>query len=376
MSINKPMRVAIVHDFLNQRGGAERVVAVLSRIWPEAPIFTSIYDPAKTFSEFQKRDVRTTFLQKLPHGDAAFRALLPLYPAAFRSMDLSGFDLVISSTTHWGHRVDAKGAHHVVYCHNPPRWLYQTDEYLAEAVLPGWTRPLVAPALSWLRRGDLAAARRPHKYICNSRVVAGRIRSIYGREAEVIPPPIETDRLAAAFERRSEDPPGGEHYLVVSRLLPYKRVDLAVEVCTARDVPLVVVGDGPASAELKRTAGPKVRFAGRVPDDEFLDLFARARGLIHCAYEDFGMVLLEANAAGIPVVAFGNGGALETVIPGETGILFPEQRGESLMRALDQFEKIEWYPATLRQHSMKYDERVFRSDLTRAVQRSLEGSAT
>lgn len=367
------MRVAIVHDFLSQRGGAERAVAAMTRIFPNAPLFTSFYDPDDTYDDFRGVDVRTTFMQKIPHSGGSFRKLLPIYPWAFKSMDLTGFDLIISSTTNFAHHVRAGRAHHVVYCYNPPRWLYQTEEYLGEAgPAPGWSRLPLAPVLSILRRMDKAAASRPDAYIGISKLVVERIRRIYGREAEVVYPPIDVDRFHGLAPRRKE---GGDHFLVVSRLLPYKRVDLAVEVCSRLELPLVVVGDGPARSYLERIAGPTVKFAGKVDEPTLLDLFGRATALIHCAYEDFGLTPLEANAAGIPCVALRNGGALETVIDGETGILFPEQQGGKLEEALLLVRRQRWDPQALRRHAARFDEKAFEARLLAVIEESLGRSA-
>lgn len=361
------MRIAIVHDFLNQRGGAERVVLSMSRLFPDAPLFTSLYDPRSTFDGFDRVDVRTSFMQKLPHSEKTFRALLPLYPLAFRSFDLSNFDLVITSSTHYAHHVQTPNAHHVVYCHNPPRWLYQTDDYIsAGGPVPRWARKPLKPLLWYLRRLDQKAAARPSAYIANSKVVAKRIRDLYGREAQVVSPPIDVTRFDGIEE-------GGEkkHYLVVSRLLPYKRVDLAVAVCTERKVPLVVVGQGPARSDLERLAGSNVRFAGRVSDEELLDLYRDARALIHCGEEDFGLTPLEANAAGIPCVAFGNAGALETVIENVTGVLISKQWGEELSKALDVIEGRVWDPAALKRHASAFSEARFHRALLRAITSTL-----
>lgn len=364
------MRVAIVHDFLNQRGGAERVAAALTRIFPGAPVYTSFYDPEATFDDFRSVDVRTTFLQKLPHTEAAFRALLPLYPMAFRSIGLEGYDLVVSSSTHWGHHVRPQRALHVVYCHNPPRWLYQTDEYLgAGGPAPGWARPVLAPALAVLKRLDLQAASRPDLYIANSKLVAGRIAALYGREAPVVNPPVDVDRFLGLAARK-----GGEksYHLVVGRLLPYKRIDLAIEACASIGRPLVIVGEGPARAELERLAGARadVRFAGKVSDQELLDLYEGAISLIQCGLEDFGIAPLEANAAGIPVVALRNGGALETVIHGVTGILFPKQKGGDVQQALLQVESRAWDADALRRHAASFDETSFERALLRVIEQA------
>ncbi|MEO7804137.1 MAG: glycosyltransferase [Actinomycetota bacterium] len=362
------MKVAIVHDFLNQRGGAERVALSMTRLFPDAPLFTSLYDPPATFDEFDSVDVRTSFMQKLPHSEKTFRAMLPLYPLAFKSFDLSDFDLVVTSSTHYAHHVRPGNAHHVVYCHNPPRWLYQTDDYVSKGgPVPRWARTPLKPVLAYLRRLDQKAAARPSAYVANSKVTAKRIRALYGREAKVVSPPIDVTRFDGMQE-------GGEkkHYLVVSRLLPYKRVDLAVSVCTERKVPLVVVGEGPARTELEKIAGPNVRFAGRVSDEDLLELFSGAWALIHCGEEDFGLTPLEANAAGIPCVAFRNAGALETVIENETGILIPNQGGHELNEALDRIESRDWDPAVLKRHASTFDEPTFHRGLLRAIDLSLD----
>ena len=367
------MKVAIVHDFLNQRGGAERTALAIARLFPEAPVYTSLYEPEDTFEEFAGIDVRTSFMQKLPHGERIFRALLPLYPPAFRSFDLSKYDLVISSSTHWSHHVRVPNGFHVVYCHNPPRWLYQSEDYVAQegGLVPVWARLPLIPVLRVLRSADQKAAKQPDAYICNSRLVAARIWQTYGRKAIVVNPPVDLSRFAE-IKRPKE---GGDYYLVVSRLLPYKRVDLAVEVCSRRGVPLVVVGDGPARADLEAIAGPNVRFVGSVGDAELLDLFAGARALIHSGEEDFGLMPLEANAAGIPSVCIRNAGALETVVPGVTGILFPEQRGGMLNAALDELERTPWDASILRAHAEKFSEKVFQLKLLNAIGSSVASRA-
>ncbi|MCA1839843.1 MAG: glycosyltransferase [Actinomycetota bacterium] len=376
------MKVAIVHDFLNQRGGAERSVVAMARLFPDAPIFTSMYDPDGTFDEFRSMDIRTSFMQKLPHTEKTFRALLPLYPLAFRNFDLSGFDLVISSSTHWAHHVDARGAFHVVYCYNPPRWIYQMHDYLDEGgPLPGWAKKPLKPVLGRFKALDKKAAARPDAYVAISQLVSSRIWTHYGRKARVVHPPVDTKRFAKLWDgdhRTGAQPTmkGGDHYLVVSRLLGYKRVDLAVQVCGERGAPLVVVGDGPARADLERMAGPNVRFAGRVGDDELLDLYGRARALIHAGQEDFGLVPLEANAAGIPSVCFRNGGALETVVPGVTGILFPEQRGGMLNAAIDELESRTWDTSVLKRHAEGFSEQAFQLALLEAIDSAVDAAFT
>lgn len=363
------MRVAVVHDDLTQRGGAERVVVALRRLFPEADLYTSVLSPDETFPELARADVRTSFLQRLPHHGPWARRLLPLYPLAFGRMVPRGYHLVVSSSSRFAHGVRAPGALHVCYCHSPARWLYhQREEYLAdERLVPRPLRPALAPVLGVLRRWDRRAARRPDVYVANSRATANRIRELYGREAEIVHPPVEVDRISMAdAPPRASDP-----YLVVSRLLPYKRVDLAVRVCSERGIPLVVIGDGPERPHLETLAGPSVRFVPRVSDPELVGYLRSCRALIQCGEEDFGIAPLEANAAGRPVVAFARGGALETVRDGETGVLFDAQTPEALSAALDRLRAGAWPAGRLREHAERFGEDVFGRRLMEVVERAM-----
>lgn len=362
--MSRPMRVAIVHDDLTQRGGAERVVLSLSRLFPDAPIFTGVYDATGTFPEFGARDVRTTALQRLPHRGRAARALLPLYPWAFGRLRLRGYDLVVSSSTRFAHGVDGGEALHLCYCHAPARFLYQADRYLAPGgPVPRTLRPAVRALLPALRRWDQAAARRPTAYVANSRHVARRIDELYGRDATVVHPPVDVPRFADAGDPRQRE----GHLLVVSRLLPYKNVDLVVKACTATDRPLVVVGDGPMAGELRRIAGPTVTFERGVDDARLLELVARSRAVVQAGEEDFGIVPVEANAAGRPVVALGHGGALETVVDGVTGVLFREPTVDALVGALARLEGTSFDPHRLREHALSFDETRFHERLLATI---------
>jgi glycosyltransferase involved in cell wall biosynthesis len=321
------VKVALVHDYLTEMGGAERVVLALTRVFPEAPLYTSVYD-ARTCAEFADRDVRTTFMQHLTQRKRLTKSFFPLFPAAFRRLDLRGFDVVISSSSGFAHhvRVPAETLH-ICYCHNPPRFLWQPGDYFRGRPL---TELFVRPALMRLRRVDLDAAERVVAYVANSEVVAGRIRETYGRRADVIHPPIDMARYALTSERSGR-------FLVVSRLLAYKRIDLALEAATSAGLPLDVIGDGPERRRLERMAGPSINFLGRRPDDFVRNALARCTALVLPAAEDFGLTPIEVQASGRPPVAFAAGGALETVRDGETGFLFceptPEALGQAMRRA-------------------------------------------
>ena len=356
------MRVAFVHDFLTQFGGAERVLLELRRLYPDAPVYTSIYAPGVFHGAFEGVDVRTTWLSRVPFAARGFRALLPLYPAAFESLDLAGFDLVISTTTSFAKGVrTAAGALHVCYMHTPTRFLWSDDESVREAV-PPIVRPIFRAALPPLRRWDLDAAQRPTKIIANSHNVAERIRRVYGRDSDVVPCPASLDGFAPSDEV-------DDYFLVASRLLRYKRVDLAIGACASIGAPLVIIGDGPDERRLRSVATPTTRFLGRVNDDERRLLFARARAVIVPGIEDFGLVPIEAAASGRPTVAFASGGALETVVEGATGIFFREPSSESLAEALRSLSQLTFDRSALVAHARAFSPERFREDMRALIDR-------
>lgn len=351
------MKVAIVHDYLNQMGGAERVVVALHRLFPAAPIYTSIFDPGSTWPELRTADVRPTWMQRLPGMPSHFKRYLLLYPRAIEGLPLGGYDLVLSSSSAYAKGARAgPGALHVCYCHNPMRFIWDYDRYVQGERVGVAARALLPLARAYLRRWDLRTAGRPHSYIANSSAVAARIRRYYGRSSEVIPPPV----------RLGPDPAGGppgDYYLVVSRLSGYKRLDLAVEAFNRLGLPLLVVGDGPARAALERAAGPGVRFLGRLPDHEVAQLFAGCRGLVVPGEEDFGITLVEANAAGRPVIAFASGGALDILVDGTTGVLTPAQTADAIAEGVRRAEATRWDPRAIRAHAERFSEDSFRARL-------------
>jgi glycosyltransferase involved in cell wall biosynthesis len=354
-----PTDVVLVHDYLNQRGGAERTVLELAAIFPNAPLYTSLYRRESTFPEFAPLDVRTTFLDKLP-VDRRFRALFALYPAAFRSLGPLDADLVISSSSGWAHFVrTSPRAFHAVYCYNPARWLY--GEYMGDAA----AQRVFAPFAGAVRRLDRRAARRPDLYIAISEIVRERIRRHYGLDAPVVYPPVDVDRFAPSAR--------GERLLVVSRLLPYKRVDLVVDAATRAGLGLDVVGVGPALEDLRRRAGPTVRFHGRLPDAEITELFQGCRAFCLPGVEDFGITPVEANAAGKPVVAFAAGGALETIVDGETGVFFRDQSVGALLDALGRLDSLRSEPALIAAHAQRFSRGAFRERLTAVLREAYGG---
>lgn len=362
------MRVAIVHDYLVNKGGAERVTLALHGIYPDAPIYTSLYHPESTYEAFATADVRTSPLQRLSRDPAKFRRLLPLFPHAFRTMDLSGYDVVISSSSGFAHRVRVPaGTCHVVYSYSPPRFLW--DDRYDRAVAPSWTRPLLAPTMAWLRRSDRRAARKPHFYMAVSGVAAERLRAVYGLSATVVHPPVATDRFHIA-------PTTGDFHLIVARLLPHRSVDLAVRAFTKLGRRLIVVGDGPMRASLETIAGPTIEFRGAVDEQTLTGLYGRCRGVIVPGEEDFGLMPLEANASGRPAIALRAGGALETMVDGVTGVLFAPGTVGALIGAIEEAERTAFDPAALRAHAEGWSESVFANRVRTFVARSVESCIT
>ena len=346
-------RIALVHDYFVQMGGAERVAEAMHDSFPSAPMYTTVALPQSLPQRLRNADIRTSPLQKLPAIDRKFRHYFMLYPLAVEHFDLSEYDLIFSSSSGY-----AKGVHrrrnaiHVCYCHTPMRWVWRYEDYFAREKFGRIARALL-PFLLWpLRKWDLRASQQPNYYIANSRLVAQRIKKIYGREAHVIPPPIEVNRFHMSDEIE-------DYYLVLSRLMPYKRIDLAIEACKRLNRRLIVIGDGPDRARLEKIADDRIEFLGRQPDKIVNYYAARCRALLFPGEEDFGMAPLEANASGRPVIAYRGGGAVETVEEDVTGVFFDQANSRSLAEAIEKFEGMRFDQYTLRRHAEKFDLSVF-----------------
>ena len=356
--------VAIAHDYLTQRGGAERVVLSLMKAFPGASVHTTLYDPEGTYPEFADADVRTSHLNRVGALRRDHRLALPLLAAASSRMHIDA-DVVVASTSGWAHGFRTAGRT-VVYCHNPARWLYQTDEYLGG---PAWRSPLGPPVLALrplLRRWDRRAAQGVDVYLANSRVVQERIATTYGRDAELLPPPHGMDS-SAPREQVPELATWARGYaLVVSRLLPYKNVDAVIEAVRGTGRRLAVVGHGPEEARLRATLPDNVRLLGALSDAQLRAVYADAGVLVAASHEDFGLAPLEAAAFGVPTVALRGGGFLETVVEGETGLFFDRPDPLSIAAALDIFERHEWHADTMRSRAEQFGEARF-IDRIRAV---------
>ena len=358
------MKTALLHYWLTTLRGGENVLAELCRIFPDADIFTHAWNRERVGVPFDRHRVTETFIAGLPGARKNCQKYLPLMPAALRRLDLAGYDLLVSSESGpaKGIRKPA-GAFHVCYCHTPMRYLWDMyEDYYAQASLPAklamrfWKNPL--------RRYDLRSAESVDLFLANSAFVAERIRRIYGRESEVVHPPVETEFFRAAAGEDKED-----FLLFVGQLVFYKRPDLVVALANRTGRKVVLAGEGPMEAALRRAAGPTVRFTGRVSREELRSLYTRARALIFPGVEDFGIVPLEAQAAGTPVIALGIGGALETVTSGSTGVFFPKAEAEALIGAVEEFETMHFDTAVLRMAAERFSPERFRERFSAVLKR-------
>ncbi len=347
------MKIALVHDYLTQRGGAERVFELFCKHYPNADIFTSLYDPETTI-DLRMRQVHTTALQNIPGAAKYFRLMAPFYFPAFRALDLQEYDLIISSSSSFAKAVRKRpGAIHICFCHNVTRFLWDTQNYLREYSNYKRFTPLIESVFQIMRKVDLKYAQEPDIYIANSSIVAHRIQKFYSKPAVVINYPINSRKFIYSEEK-------GDFYIVSSRLISYKRVDVIVEAFNWLGWPLLIAGDGPERERLESKALKNIRFLGYVSDAKRSHLMAKARSVIVAALEDYGLVPVEANASGTPVIAYGAGGVLDTQVPGETGVFFKRQTPEAIHAALLEASEISWDYAKIRNHALsQFSEEAF-----------------
>lgn len=337
------MKVALVHDYLTQRGGAERVFELLCSYFPQADIFTSLYDPSTTI-DLGDRQVHTTYLQKIPLAAKKFRLLAPFYFSAFRSLDLQDYDLIISSSSSFAKCVKKRpGAKHICFCHNVTRFLWDTDTYLSQYQDFQKFSPLIEPIFQMMRSIDLKYSQEPDLYIANSTIVAERIRKIYNKNAIAINYPIDPEQFSFSDQKEN-------FYLVSSRLLSYKKIDVIIEAFNWLGWPLLIAGDGPERKYLEQKAMPNIKFLGYVSDEKRKTLMAKAQSVIVAALEDYGLVPVEANLSGTPVICYAQGGVLDTQITGKTGIFFNRQFPDAIHSALLKANEINWNYQDIRNH--------------------------
>lgn len=353
------MKVAIVHDDLVQWGGAERVLLAISELFPDAPIYTSVFDRDNKLLQqlFVTKEIKTSFIQKIPGWKSMYKTLLPLYPVAFEQFDFSGFDLVISHGTRFAKSIITKPqTKHIHYSHTPPRFLWNFSDEKAPKIL--------TPYLSFLRVYDQVSATRVDSWVAGSQNCRARLKKIYHIEAEVCQPFVDDIFFnnAESFD--------GDYYLIVSRLNSYKKVDIAVKVFNENGQRLKIIGVGPQLGELQKKGGKNIEFLGSVAEEVLTSLLSGCRALIVTAEEDFGLVALEAQAVGKPVLAFGAGGVKETVLDGQTGIFFKEQSAESMKLGLERLLGMKNNPQVCKGQARKFTNKRFKDQFLSIIEKS------
>lgn len=361
------MKIALVHDFLYQDGGAERVLEAFHEIWPDAPIYTLFHNKEK-ITRFAQADVRESFLRYLPFARRFYRWYLPLMPIATERYDLTGYDVVISSTSAFAKGIMTRPETvHICYCHTPTRYLWtDTHEYIEDLRMNSLLKKALLPRLIHkLRLWDKMSVDRVDYFIANSRAVKQRIKKYYRRDSDIIYPPINTKEFFLTDDL-------GDYFITGGRLVPYKRFDLVIHVFNRLGWPLKIFGTGPEMNRLKKMARSNIEFMGRVSDKEKIALLAKAKAFIHPQVEDLGITPLESMACGRPVIAYGVGGAMETVIPEKTGVLFYEQTWEALFDTVLHFDATRWNSADIRQWAERFDGDKFKKHLREFVEKKVE----
>ncbi len=351
--------VALVASWLNQYGGAERVLEVAHDLYPGAPVFTSTYWPRAMPPAYRSWDIRVSYLNRLPVVNQ--RWLLPLYPSAFESLNLRGYTRILSITSAFAHGIRVPpGAEHICYCLTPARFLWNYADYVERERIGRFPRAVLPLFIARLREWDRRAAARVTRFVAISKTVQERITRYYGRDSIIIHPPVDVGRFQVS---ETHD----DYFLILSRLVPYKRIDLAVQAFNELGLPLVIAGDGRDRPRLETMAKPNVRFLGRVSDEEARSLLGRCRAFLFPGEEDFGITPLEANACGRPVIAYAGGGALETIVEGVTGQFFREPTAASLAQAVRKFDDRNFEPPCLREHAERFGTAVFRERVTSLI---------
>jgi len=357
------MKIALVHDYLVQYGGAERVLEAFCEVFPRAPIYTMVYDEKLTNGAFKERKIHTSFLQKIPLISSHHRAYPLLMPLAIESFDFSGYDVVLSDSNSYAKGIiTGTDTLHISYCHTPMRYAWDNcHRYMNEFDYSRTTKKLLPFAVSYLRLWDKVSADRPDQYLANSDFVAGRIKKYYHRDAEVIHPPVNFQNFHIAD--KTED-----YYLMVGRALSYKRFDIVIEAFNKLELPLKIIGKGPEMEKLKELAKSNIEFLGYLSDRETAGYYARCKAFIFPSEEDFGITPLEAMSSGRPVIAYRGGGAMETVVENVTGVFFDRQDYATIIETIKRFDVDRFVPATIRDHARKFSKEVFEDKIKKTVE--------
>ena len=361
------MNLVLVHDWLNQMGGAEDVLADLVNLYPDSPIYTSLYAPDIMPDVYRQWDIRTLWIDKLPAIHQQHQPYLPLYPLAWQGLDLSEYNVILSNKSGFCHglQFNPRGTIHICYCLAPTRYVWQLDSYIKREGIGKVAEMALRPLVSIMKKWDYAAAQRVTHFIAISTEIRERIQTYYNRDSVIIYPPVDTSRFKPVAQSAVED-----YFLIVSRLIPYKRIDLAVQAATRLGVPLKIGGKGRDMERLRVMAGDTVEFLGYVSDEDLPQLMAKAKAFIFPGLEDFGITPVQAEAAGRPVIAYKGGGALDTVIEGVTGEYFTEQTVDSLAAVMQSFDAAKYDPVTIRNHALKFDSAIFKQQISAFVEQA------
>lgn len=364
------MKIALVHDFLTQLGGAERVLDAFLELFPKAPVFTLVYDKEKTQGKYEKYNIQPSFLQKMPFGVRKYKWYLTLMPKAIESFDLSGYDLVLSDSSAFAKGVQTpaspaggqKPTTHICYLHTPIRYLWSDREsYLKTAPIPFFIRPLMPLVIKYLQKWDWQVAQKPHYYICNSQNVADRLKKYYCRQADsIIWPPVDCRNFTPSKRI-------GNYFLVVSRMEPYKKTELVISAFQRLKLPLKIIGTGSRAEELQKTVPRNVEFIGQISDDELAEFYSRAKALIFPQIEDAGITILESMASGRPVIAYRAGGALEIIQEGINGEFFDSQKVESIIKAVKDFDPQKYDLQKIREQTLQFDKEIFKHKIEKFI---------
>ncbi|HLM83657.1 MAG TPA: glycosyltransferase [Candidatus Bathyarchaeia archaeon] len=362
------MKIALVHDYLVQYGGAERVLECFTEIWPYAPIYTLIYDEEKTHGIFKGKRIYTSFLQNLPYSRKNHRVFPPLMPPAIEQFDFSQYDIVLSDSSSYAKGIiTGPDTLHICYCHTPMRYAWDDcQKYIDEFGFPGFVKKFIPFLMNYIRVWDRVSADRVDEYIANSRFVAGRIKKYYKKDSTVINPPVDINKFH--LDEKRED-----YFLMVGRLMTYKRFDIVIEAFNRLNLPLKIIGRGPDEKRLRKMAKSNIEFTGRLSDEELARTYTRAKAFIFPQEEDFGIVAIEAMASGKPIIAFRGGDIVEHVREAKEGMFFDEQTPESLMKVLENFKPENFDSHTIREKALPFDREIFKEKIRNYVENSFAG---
>ncbi|MFO7807641.1 MAG: glycosyltransferase [Candidatus Moraniibacteriota bacterium] len=359
------MRIALVHDYLVQYGGAERVLECLSEIWPDAPIFTLVHDSEKVHHKFSDKNVKTSFLQNSSLAKNHHRLFPPVMMTAIEQFDFDKYDIVLSDSSSFAKNIiTSPDTLHISYCHTPMRYAWDDCQfYIKEFSFPGFLKKTAPFFMNYIRTWDYFSTNGVDRFIANSYFVRRRIQKYYGREAEVVHPPVDVNNFYL-YNGKKDD-----YLLVVGRMMKYKMMDLVIKACNELKQPLKIIGRGPEYKNLKKIAGPTVEFIGRVSDEELREIYSRSKAFVFPQEEDFGIVAIEALASGRPVIAYASGDIVENIEEGRTGILFYEQKEKALVEAIKKLNQIDFDPEYIREKSLPFEKEIFKEKMKNFVEK-------